>query len=716
MRPDTALDRVLGDKTGKAFADALDLHTVDDLLRHYPRSYAERGKLTPLRDLVVGEHVTVSAQVVSASSRQTRNGKYLVEIVVTDGSGRLTLTFFYAANKPAEWRVAQHPPGSEGLFAGVVDRFVPRGGGQAKLQLAHPDTSSDSRELKPGELLPLYRASTKLPTWNIELSLQVVLQTVELRPDPLPSALRERLGLMSYEAALRGIHRPESWAHVGACRARLKWDEAFVLQVFLAQRRRQIQAIGGLPRSGRSGGVRDAFDAALPFRLTQGQVEIGDVLDEELGLAHPMHRLLQGEVGSGKTVVALRAMLRVIDSGGQAALLAPTEVLAQQHARSLRAMLGPLATAGELGSPEVATRLTLLTGSLSAATRRTALAEIASGDAGIVVGTHALISEGVEFHDLGLVVVDEQHRFGVEQRDLLRSKGDAPHTLVMTATPIPRTIAMTVYGDLETSTLRELPAGRSPLTTHVVARQSPLYDRAWVRVREEVAAGRQAFVVCPRIGGDDKEEAVEEGRGPGTAVVDLLPELVAGPLAGLRVAALHGRMASEAKEEVMGRFAAGGLDVLVATTVIEVGVDVPNATIMVVMDADRFGISQLHQLRGRVGRGAHAGLCLLVTEALPETPSGARLSAVAGSNDGFELARVDLEQRREGDVLGTRQSGVRSSLRLLQVLRDEDLILEARAEAASLVDADPDLADHPALREAVGALLDAERAAFLEKA
>jgi ATP-dependent DNA helicase RecG len=714
--PDTPLDRVLSPKTAGPFEEHLGVRTVGDLLRHYPRTYAERGQLTPLRDLVVGEHVTISARVVSSQYRQTRNGKYLVEIVVTDGSGRITLTFFYPQLRPAKWRAEQHPEGSEGLFAGVVDLYTPRGGGPARIQLSHPDTSADNRDLKPGELLPLYRATAKLPTWNIEKALKVVLDTVELPDDPLPAALRERHGLLPYEAALRGIHRPESWAHAQACRARLKWDEAFVLQVFLAQRRREVQSLGGTPRLGRPGGLRDAFDAVLPFALTAGQQEVGAVLDGELAQPHPMHRLLQGEVGSGKTVVALRAMLRVVDSGGQAALLAPTEVLAQQHLRSLRTMLGPLATAGELGSPDVATRIALLTGSLSAAARRTALDEIGSGEAGIVVGTHALISEGVGFHDLGLVVVDEQHRFGVEQRDLLRAKGDAPHTLVMTATPIPRTIAVTVYGDLETSTLRELPAGRSPLSTHVVGIQTPLYARSWERVREEVAQGRQAFVVCPRIGGDEKDEPVEEGKRPSIAVLDLLPQLVEGPLAGLRVEPLHGRMTPEAKESVMGRFAAGALDVLVATTVIEVGVDVPNATAMVVVDADRFGISQLHQLRGRVGRGAHPGLCLLVTDADRESPAGERLAAVAATNDGFELARVDLELRREGDVLGTDQSGARSSLRLLQVLRDEDLILEAREEAGALVADDPELSGQPALRAAVAALLDAERAAYLEKA
>jgi ATP-dependent DNA helicase RecG len=410
-------------------------------------------------------------------------------------------------------------------------------------------------------------------------------------------------------------------------------------------------------------------------------------------------------------------MLRVVDSGGQAALLAPTEVLAQQHARSIRALLGPLARAGQLDSPDVATRVALLTGSLAVGPRRAALGEAASGDAGIVVGTHALLGEGVEFADLGLVVIDEQHRFGVEQRDALRAKGSAPHVLVMTATPIPRTVAMTVYGDLEVSTLRELPAGRSPISTHVVPSGGVAFGRVWSRIREEVAAGRQAFVVCPRIGGTDKEDDLvdDEGRRPAAAVVEVAPALAAGALAGLRVEALHGRMPTDVKDDVMGRFAAGQIDVLVATTVIEVGVDVPNATVMVVLDPDRFGISQLHQLRGRIGRGDHAGLCLLVTDVDRASPAGERLTAVERTSDGFALSQVDLEQRREGDVLGAAQSGSRSSLRLLQLIRDEPLILEARQAAGAIIDEDPTLVRHPALRAAVDQIVDAERAQYLEK-
>jgi len=413
-----------------------------------------------------------------------------------------------------------------------------------------------------------------------------------------------------------------------------------------------------------------------------------------------------------------------VDAGGQAALLAPTEVLAAQHARSMRAMLGPMGRAGELDGAEQATRVALLTGSLAAAPRRTALAEAASGEAGIVIGTHALLSEGVEFAELGLVVVDEQHRFGVEQRDVLRAKGGdrPPHVLVMTATPIPRTVAMTVFGDLETSALTELPAGRSPIASHVVpvADKPHFLDRAWQRVREEVAAGHQAYVVCPRIGeasapGEDAEAPDDDGRRAPVAVLDVGPMLAEGPLAGLRVGILHGRLHTDEKDAVMREFAAGRLDVLVATTVIEVGVDVPNATAMVVLDADRFGVSQLHQLRGRVGRGSAAGLCLLVTDAWGGSPARQRLDAVASTTDGFELARLDLEQRREGDVLGAAQSGRRSRLKLLSLLRDEDLIAAARDEATALVEADPDLSSHPALAATLEALVDAERAEYLEK-
>ena len=711
---DSKLSAAVGGPTAKALGTHLDLHTVGDLLRHYPRRYVERGALTPFLDLVVGEHATVFAEVRSTKNRLVRKGLWKTDVVIHDAEGVImTLAIF---NRP--WVEKVLKTGRRAYFSGKAERF------NKQMQLSNPDfqlVDDDDgvvTEEFAGALVPVYPAAAKVTSVALQRSVRLALDMVDLGPDPLPEELRARHRLVGVEQALQMVHRPTSTAEVTQARQRLKWDEAFVLQVVLAQRRAVTRSLSGTPRTVRPGGLLEAFDAALPFVLTRGQQEVGRELTAELGGSSPMYRLLQGEVGSGKTVVALRAMLQVVDSGGQAALLAPTEVLAQQHARSLRAMLGPLAAAGELGAADVATRLTLLTGSLGAAPRRTALAEAADGTAGIVVGTHALLSEGVAFADLGLVVVDEQHRFGVEQRDALRAKGTTPpHVLVMTATPIPRTIAMTVYGDLEVSTLVELPQGRAPISSAVVplAEQPAWIGRAWQRVREHVAAGRQAFVVCPRIGGDDVEPAAD-GRRPAVAVLDVHAELVHGALQGLRVEVLHGRMTSEDKDAVMQAFSRGEVDVLVATTVIEVGVDVPNATVMVVLDADRFGVSQLHQLRGRVGRGEHAALCLLVTGAEVGTPSRVRLDAVASTNDGFALSRIDLEQRREGDVLGKDQSGTRSSLKVLQLLRDEDLIVEARVEAVELVEQDPMLAGRPALRQAVLAVLDLERADFLEKA
>jgi ATP-dependent DNA helicase RecG len=717
---DTKLKDLVGDKTAKVLDSALDLRTTGDLLRHYPRRYAERGRLTDLASLHVGDHVTVMAEVQRTNVRPMRQRRgQMLEVVVGDGRRTLALMFF---NQP--WRERELKPGRQALFAGKVGEF------RGKRQLANPeyqlldgDDAVDVVEDFAGRLIPVYPASEKIASWQVAKCVRIALDSIGPLDDPLPEPLRDERDLVDLDAALRGIHRPSSPEELAAARLRLKWDEAYVLQVALAQRRRLARMEPTPPRVRAPGGLVDAFEAALPFTLTDGQQAVATTLDGDLAQPHPMHRLLQGEVGSGKTVVALRSMLTVVDAGGQAALMAPTEVLATQHARGIRDLLGPIGMAGELGAAEVATRVVLLTGSTPAAARRAALADLASGEAGIVVGTHALLEPDVGFKDLGLVVVDEQHRFGVEQRDVLRAKGSQPpHVLVMTATPIPRTVAMTVYGDLETSTLTELPKGRAPIATHVVPPEKPAYlQRAWDKVREEVAAGRQAFVVCPRIGdaeGDDGLEqtpADDEERRPPLAVMDVFPSLRDGALAGLRIELLHGRLPSDVKDSVMRRFAAGELDVLVATTVIEVGVDVPNATVMVVMDADRFGISQLHQLRGRVGRGAHAATALLVTEAPEGSGARERVEAVAATLDGFALAGLDLAQRREGDVLGAAQSGRRSRLRLLELLRDGELIVEARAAATALVEADPELAAYPALRATLADVLDEERAEYLEK-
>ncbi|QQQ75249.1 ATP-dependent DNA helicase RecG [Saccharothrix sp. 6-C] len=735
---DEKLVSVLGKKSADALEAGLGLTTVGELLRHYPRRYDERGKLTEIAGLELGEHATVQARVKSARQRRmkSRSGE-LLEAVITDGSSDLHLVFFGRGSRKVERELL---PGREAMFAGKVGMF------NGKLQLAHPDYQVlDGEDAAAadfaGAMIPVYPAAQGIQSWNVSNCVEQVLAVWDgVAQDPLPESLRAERGLIGLEKALRDIHRPDGWAAITVAQQRLKWDEAMAVQLTLAQRRRSATARPAPACPPRAGLVRDAFEARLPFELTAGQREVGEQIVRDLSGEHPMNRLLQGEVGSGKTIVALRAMLQVVDAGRQAAMLAPTEVLAAQHARSLRELLGDLGQAGELGGAEHATRVTLLTGSMATAARKRALLEIVSGEAGIVVGTHALIQDKVEFADLGLVVVDEQHRFGVEQRAALsgRAGGSTPHVLVMTATPIPRTVAMTVYGDLEVSALRELPQGRSPISTSVVpvAAKPGWLDRAWQRIHEEVRKGHQAYVVCPRIGDGDAEddgeappkESAAKGsskgspkddgsdRRPPLAVVDVANRLAEGPLRGLRIDILHGRMPPEDKDAVMRAFAANEVQVLVATTVVEVGVNVPNATVMVIMDADRFGVSQLHQLRGRVGRGSAAGLCLLVTEMPDGTSTMERLRAVESTLDGFELAQLDLELRREGDILGAAQSGTRSGLKMLSLLRDEDVIAEARVVAQEVVEADPELTAHPGLAGLVAGLLDDERAEYLEKA
>ncbi|WP_112137790.1 ATP-dependent DNA helicase RecG [Glycomyces dulcitolivorans] len=721
---ETRLREVLGKKTADTLAEGLGLETAGDLLGHYPFRYAQRGERTDLASLGIGDDVTVAAQVRAAVKKTftPRSGKgrgrggrgELLEVIVADEAGRsLTLTFFNQG-----WRAKELVAGRWGLFAGKVAQF------RGRLQLNSPqyqllaedaaDPSSAIEEFA-GTLIPVYPATAELPTWNVAKAVHTVLGLVPSPPDPLPASLRERLGLLDYGTALRQIHRPESHEYLGAAKKRLKWQEALVMQTVLVRRKAASAGETADPYP-EGGAILDAFDARLPFDLTAGQEQVGAEIAAELAREHPMHRLLQGDVGSGKTLVALRAMLQVVAHGGQAALLAPTEVLAAQHHRSIAEMLGDLANGGQLGAPPEATQVVLLTGSATAAQRRPVLDAVKTGAAGIVIGTHALLYDGVDFANLGLVVVDEQHRFGVEQRDALRAKASKPpHTLVMTATPIPRTVAMTVYGDLETSRLTELPAGRSPIATHVVPYTDQRWmHRTWSRIREEAAAGRQAYVVCPRVGGDETEDPAGSDKRPPLAVTDIVEELRANQLSGLRLGLLHGRLDPDEKDRVMRAYAAGDLDVLVATTVIEVGVNVPNATAMVVLDAERFGISQLHQLRGRVGRGTHPGLCLLVSEAFEGTPSRERLDAVASTTDGFALAELDLEQRREGDVLGAAQSGMKSHVKLLSLLKDADIIAASRAEATALIEADPELKREPAFAALVDDLA-ADRGEFLEK-
>jgi ATP-dependent DNA helicase RecG len=712
---------VLGDRTAKVLESTFGITKIADLMRHYPRRYMVRGELSDISALAEGDETTILAQVYSATNRPMRGRKgSMLEVVVTDGTDKLSLTFFNQA-----WREKDLKVGRQGLFAGKVGLF------NNKKQLSHPDyelipdgSDVDSAvEGFAGKYLPVYPASAKLPSWKVSQCVQLAIESLEDVADFLPDAIREKHNYPTLHQALVQLHQPVDLDHADLARERLTFDEAFLLQSLLVMRRNELKKLDSISRKRISGGLLDAFDKTLPFQLTAGQLAVTQEIESDLAQSHPMHRLLQGEVGSGKTIVALRAMLAVVDSGGQAALLAPTEVLAAQHLRTITKLLGDLGQGGKLGAGNLATGITLLTGSQSSAARKEALAMASDGSAGIVIGTHALLGEKVIFKDLGLIVVDEQHRFGVEQRDALKEKAvKPPHLLVMTATPIPRTVAMTVFGDLDVSTLRELPLGRQPITTHVVpVKEKPTFlDRAWVRVKEEVAQGHQAYIVAPRISADSDADAdldflFGEELSEISAVEELAPMLHAGALAGLKIAILHGRLSGEEKDSTMQAFSAGEIDVLVSTTVIEVGVDVPNATIMVIMDADRFGVSQLHQLRGRVGRGSSPGLCLLVTSSPEETPARARLDAVAKTLDGFELSRIDLEQRREGDVLGASQSGTRSHLRLLRVLRDEALIEQARSDAQELIATDQDLAKHPGLKLELTSLQRDQAVDYLDK-
>ena len=708
------LSTVIGDRTVKVLTDVFGIRSIGDLMRHYPRRYMVRGELTDIAALNEGDEVTILAEVHSSANRPIRGRRgSILEVIVTDGNQKLSLTFFNQA-----WREKELKVGTQGLFAGKVGVF------KGKKQLAHPDYQmiadgadvDDATKSFAGKYLPVYAATAKMPSWKIAQCVEMAIDSLDELSDFLPDEIRASHNYPTLQQAL-------DLDHADLARERLTFDEAFLLQLMLVMRRNELRKLNTKSRKPITGGVLEAFDASLPFELTGGQLAVIAEIESDLAQSHPMHRLLQGEVGSGKTIIALRAMLAVVDSGGQAALLAPTEVLAAQHLRTFEKLLGSLALGGTLGSSEKSTRITLITGSQNAAARKESLALAANGDAGIIIGTHALLGEKVEFNDLGLIVVDEQHRFGVEQRDALKVKAQKPpHLLVMTATPIPRTVAMTVFGDLDVSTLRELPLGRQPISTHVIpVLEKPAFlERAWERIREEVSLGHQAYVVAPRIeAGTDTASDIDflfgEDSADITSVKVLAPELASGPLKGLRVAELHGRQSSEEKDATMRAFAAGEIDVLVSTTVIEVGVDVANATVMVIMDADRFGVSQLHQLRGRVGRGTSPGLCLLVTNSPVETPARIRLDAVAGTLDGFELSRIDLEQRREGDVLGANQSGTQSHLRLLRVLRDEALIETARNDAESIISTSEDLTSYPALSAEVARMARNAAIDYLDK-
>lgn len=748
-----ALERRIGKRSAAVIEKHLGITTVEGLLNYYPRRYMSRGELTPIAELPLDEDVTLIARVLSSSTRQmqARRGT-ITDVIVSDDDGKQGLRLVggrdYTGKVPGTLKISffngfkaknELLQGRRALFSGRVTSFKGKLGlTNPDFQLLDEDPFSDSGK-DPGKLaampIPVYPATAKLPSWKIQKVIATLLETSDLGslPDPVPPEVAAREGFLPVADAYRLIHVPETAGDWKRARDRFRYQEALVLQSALARRRAQLAAEEATARRPVNDGILAAFDHALPFTLTAGQASVGKTLAAELAQDTPMNRLLQGEVGSGKTVVALRAMLQVVDAGGQAALLAPTEVLAAQHFDSIRRTLGPLSSDGLLGGlaagdgPSV--QVTLLTGSMPTAARKQAMLDAASGTAGIIIGTHALLSDNVSFYDLGLIVVDEQHRFGVEQRDALRAKArKPPHLLVMTATPIPRTVAMTVFGDLETSTLDELPKGRAPITTHLVglAENPGWVARIWARAREEIDAGHQVHVVCPKIGTDDDGDFSPGEAAPSgmdteetrelasvTAVVDHLQGEPS--LAGVPLAPLHGRQDPDLKTETMAGFTANRIKLLVSTTVIEVGVDVHNATLMVILDADRFGISQLHQLRGRVGRGGLPGTCLLVTALEPGHPSRRRLDAVAATTDGFVLSQEDLKLRREGDILGASQSGGRSTLKLLRVLEHEDVIARARDDAQAIVGGDPLLSGHPELAGAIEKYLNPEKEAFLER-
>lgn len=686
----------VGPKLAERLA-AVDLLTVADLLEHYPRRYIDRSHRARIADLAIGEEATVFGRVERVSARRTRNRRALVEAVVGDGTSRLTVTFFNQA-----WRERQLPVDTEAAFFGKVDVY------KGRRQMVNPvvDVIGRGSGDNTGRIVAVYPQSGKAEvfTWQLGKLVDEVLRRCARRgfAEPLSQHLLDRLDLVERDCAYSWIHRPETLAERDAARKRLVFDEFLRMQVGLVARKRAIEAeLVGIDHDV-NGGLLPAFLERLPFSITADQERAIAEITNDMTAPIPMHRLLQGDVGSGKTIVALVVLLVSVQSGHQGAFMAPTEVLAEQHHHVAAQLLTELSV-GSAGSlfGERPVRVELLTNSTKAARRREIQTSLAAGEVDILIGTHALLFDAARFRDLGAVVIDEQHRFGVEQRSLLRDRGAAandgrvPDVLVMTATPIPRTAGMLVYGDLDKSELREMPPGRTPVTTRVVGPDPLERESAFATLRAQIDAGRQAFVICPLVEGSDRIEA--------RSAVEEYERLGAQDLKGLRLGLLHGQMSSADKESVMAQFRLGDLDVLVATTVIEVGVDVPNATVMMVLDADRFGLSQLHQLRGRVGRGGGESYCFLLAE--PATPEAkARMDAMAGSTDGFLLAEKDLEIRGAGEVFGERQAGF-SDLKLGQIPRDEPVVVEARRVAEEILDGDPSLARHAALRQEVEDLL-----------
>ncbi|HWG74250.1 MAG TPA: ATP-dependent DNA helicase RecG [Acidimicrobiales bacterium] len=727
--------RGVGEAKRAALGDA-GINTVLDLLTHYPRRYLDRSAQAKIAELGDGQEATVLAEVKKVAGRRTRQGRALVEIDVFDGASYMHVVFFNQA-----WRSRQLSVGMSVVLFGKVDRY------KGRRQMTNPvvDLVGD----RTGRIVPVYPQSEKLglTSWEIGGWISEAIDRAGELVDPLRREWRDRLDLVGRSWAMTQIHLPESMGAATVARRRLAFDELLRLQMILVMRKRAVERDSIGIRHRIDGELVRRFREGLPFPLTSAQERAIAEIDADLAGPRPMHRLLQGDVGAGKTVVAVAALLDAVQGGHQGALMAPTEVLAEQHHAGVRALLEGLAVpaeghqarpagaggheprpagagghqprpAGAGGHQQSSLfadrplRVALLTSRAGAAERRRLHADLAGGTIDICVGTHALLTEGVAFASLGVVVIDEQHRFGVEQRSALREKGDGtavPDVLVMTATPIPRTAAMTVYGDLDTTVLDELPPGRTPIVT-TWARGAAQEDEAWKRVRSEVGEGRQAYVVCPLVEGSERVQA--------RSASEERDRLAGGELAGLRLGLLHGQLPAREKEETMGSFRRGEVDVLVATTVIEVGVDVPGATVMVIEDADHFGIAQLHQLRGRVGRGADPSWCYLLADGIdpdaPPSDASARLSALEGSTDGFELAEVDLELRGEGTILGARQKGV-TDLKLASLRCDRELVVAARQVAFAIVDTDPFLDRHGDLADEVRSMVDDDDREFLFK-
>lgn len=682
----------VGPAKEKALA-SFGLHNVFDLLTHYPRRYIDRTKEARIRDLALGETASVLARVVEITSRRVKGGRVMVMGTVRDDSGTMRISFFNQA-----WREKQLAPGTEAVFFGKLEDF------RGRRQMTNPvvDLIGD----RTGKVVPVYPQSEKirLTSWDVGRWVEESLRRAGDLDDPVPEFLLDRHDLLDRTNAFRGIHVPETWGEFGVARKRLVFDELLRVQLALVLRKRRIEETTAGIAHEASGWLVDRFVSGLPFELTDGQREALAEITTDLARPVPMHRLLQGDVGAGKTVVAVAAMLTAVEGERQGALMAPTEVLAEQHAAGIRSMLDGF-TVGEEGALfDRPLRVELLTNRVPAKRRRQVTEDLAAGLVDIVIGTHALLSDDVDFAALGVVVIDEQHRFGVEQRAALRDKagGVVPDVLVMTATPIPRTAAMTVYGDLDVSRMRQMPRGRKEIET-VWPRTEEAQSAMWEHVRDELRAGRQAYVVCPLVEESEKLEV--------TSATETYELLQATELDGFRVGLLHGRVKGDEKEATMTAFRRGDLDALVATTVIEVGVDVPNATVMVILDADRFGIAQLHQLRGRVGRGEHRSTCYLVGEGNTED-GAARIEALVASTDGFELAEVDLDLRGEGTIMGARQKGM-SDLKLASLQKDRQVVEEARTAAFDLVDRPEGVPE--ALAEELRLFLDEEEQEFLFK-